>query len=98
MISWARNTISTACRKAVTSNWSSAFRNFSKFRLRVPIVNCRVILHAGVGALPGGLGDLTHQVAGAQRLHGAAVEHGLEVEVGVGLVGPHELVGDPDRV
>src|SRR5215216_2708631 len=33
MISWARNTISTACRKAVTSNWSSAFRNFSKFRL-----------------------------------------------------------------
>src|SRR3712207_4341213 len=33
MISWARNTISTACRKAATSKRPSASRNLSRFRL-----------------------------------------------------------------
>src|SRR4029450_8321996 len=33
MISWARNTISTACLNAATSNLPSLPRNFSKFRL-----------------------------------------------------------------
>ena len=33
MISWARNTISTACRKAATSKCPSFPRNLSRFRL-----------------------------------------------------------------
>ena len=37
-------------------------------RAGVPFVDRGVVLHARVGALPGGLGDLAHQVARAHRL------------------------------
>ncbi len=33
----------------------------------VPLVDCRVVLHAGVAALPGGFGDLVHDLAGLAR-------------------------------
>ena len=40
---------------------------------RVPVVDRRVELHARIAAVPGGLGDLAHQVAGREGLDAAAV-------------------------
>ena len=39
----------------------------------VPAVDGGVVLHSGIAALPGGVGDLVHQVAGAVLLHRLAV-------------------------
>ena len=52
----------------------------------------------GIGALPGGLGDLAHEVAGLDRADDRAVGDGPQVPVGVVDDGLHELVGDPDGV
>src|SRR6516164_8551266 len=41
---------------------------FPRRGARVPLIDGGVILHAGVGARPGGEGDLVPQVAGPQRL------------------------------
>ena len=49
----------------------------------VPAVDGGVELHAGVGALPGRLGDLAEQVAGLDRLDDLAGGDGLQVPVGV---------------
>ncbi len=64
----------------------------------VPAVDGGVVLHAGVAALPGGFGDLVHEVAGAVLLDGLAVLDGAGGEGAVGLDGAHELVGDADGV
>ena len=42
----------------------------------VPAVDGGVVLHAGVAALPGGFGDLVHEVAGLVLLDGLAVLDG----------------------
>ena len=39
----------------------------------VPAVDGGVVLHAGVAALPGGFGDLVHEVAGGVLLDRRAV-------------------------
>ena len=67
-------------------------------RARVPLVDRGVVLHAGVGALPRGLRDLAHQLAGAHRLDRLAGRDGLQLPVLVLLERPHELVGHPNRV
>ena len=64
----------------------------------VPAVDGGVELHAGVAALPGGFGDLVHEVAGAVLLDGLALLDGAGGEGAVGLDGAHELVGDADGV
>ena len=64
----------------------------------VPAVDRGVELHAGIGALPGGLGDLAHEVAGLDRLDDLAGGDRPQVPVGVVDDGLHELVGDPHRV
>ena len=64
----------------------------------VPVVDGGVELHARIGALPGGLGDLAHEVTGPDRLDDLAGDDGPEVPVGVVDDGLHELVGDPHRV
>ena len=64
----------------------------------VPAVDDRVVLDAGVGAGPGGLGDLVHQVARGQRLGRLAACAGEQVPVLAGLDRLHEVVGDPHRV
>ena len=64
----------------------------------VPVVDGGVELHAGVGALPCGLGDLTHEVAGLDGLDDGAVAHGTQVPIGVVDHGLHELVGDTHGV
>ena len=64
----------------------------------VPPVDGGVVLHAGIGALPGALGELAHQVAGPDRLDDLAGGDRPQVPVGVVDDGLHELVGDPDRV
>ena len=38
------------------------------YRARVPLVDRRVVLDARVGALPGGLGDLAHELARGDRV------------------------------
>ena len=65
---------------------------------RVPPVDGRVELHAGVGALPRGLGDLAPQVTGPHGAHDLTGHHRREAPVGVLGDGLHELVGHPDRV
>ena len=64
----------------------------------VPAVDGGVVLHAGVAALPGGFGDVVHEVAGAVLLDRRAVLDGAGGEGAVGLDGVHELVGDADGV
>ena len=48
----------------------------------VPAVDGRVELHAGVGALPGGVGDLAEEVAGRDRADHLAVGAGRQLPVG----------------
>ena len=64
----------------------------------VPAVDGGVVLHAGIAALPGGFGDLVHEVAGLVGLDGRAVLDGAGGELAVVLPGLHELVGDADGV
>ncbi len=64
----------------------------------VPVVDGAVVLDAGIGAGPGRLGHLAEQVPGVHRLDGLPGQPGRQVELGVPLDRPHELVGDPDRV
>src|SRR5205807_4156348 len=77
-------------------------------RAGVPLVDGGVELHAGVGAGPGGVGDLVPQIAGGERtarLRGSAFLVGLfllrpPVE-GPGVVvldGVHERAGDANGV
>ena len=64
----------------------------------MPAIDCAVVLNAGVGAFPGGLGHLAEQVLGVHlrdRLAGLA---GGQVEGLARLERAHELVGDTDRV
>ena len=64
----------------------------------MPLVDRRVVLEAGVGALPGGDGDLLPEVAGLVGLGDFAVAAELGVVGAVRLDGLHELVADPHRV
>ena len=64
----------------------------------VPLVDRRIELHAGVGALPGSVGDLTEEVAGRQGIDDGAVHTGHQVPVAPVDHCLHELVGHPDRV
>jgi hypothetical protein len=64
----------------------------------VPTVDGGVVLHSGIAALPGGVGDLVHEVAGAVLADGLAVLDGAGGEGAVGLDRLHELVGDADAV
>ena len=51
----------------------------------VPAVDGGVVLHAGIAALPGGFGDLVHEVAGLVGLDRLAVLDGAGGEVAVRL-------------
>ena len=64
----------------------------------VPAVDGGIELDAGIGALPRRLGHLPEEAAGPYRFDDRAVGNCPEIPVAVGLDGPHELVGDPDRV
>src|SRR6185312_3050346 len=59
----------------------------------VPTVDRGVVLHAGIAAAPGGVGNLEEQVLGLEGLHRAAVFHRASGEVGVTHHGVHEVVG-----
>ena len=65
---------------------------------RVPAVDRRVVLHAGIAADPRRVGDLRHEVARPVRLVGLAREDFLRLPLAVLLDGLHELVGHADRV
>src|SRR3990172_11019123 len=59
----------------------------------VPVVDGGVVRQAGVGALPGGLGDAAHELAGAVRLGGLAGGDVAGAPLAVHLNGAHEVVG-----
>ncbi len=67
-------------------------------RAGMPLVDGGVVLHARIGAGPGGFADLLPQVAGLQRLVDLAV--GAPVQLPVGIVGDRldEVVGHAHRV
>ena len=65
---------------------------------RVPPVDRGVELQTGIGALPGGLGDLAPQVAGADRLDDLTRGDAGEAPVGIVDDRLHELIGDAHRV
>ena len=64
----------------------------------VPAVDRSVVLHSWIAALPGGFGDLVHEVAGAVFLDGQSAFDGAGGEGAIILNGLHELVGDADGV
>src|SRR3989304_5331956 len=64
----------------------------------VPAVDGGVVLHAGVGALPGRPGDVPHQVAGVVLLADLAGHHVAGVPLAALQDGLHEVVGDADGV
>src|SRR5258708_972131 len=64
----------------------------------VPAVDGGIVLHSGVAALPGGFGNLGHQVFGFVGGHYAAIHNGFGGKIGVAHYGNHEVVGDADGV
>ena len=64
----------------------------------VPLVDRRVVLDAGVGALPRRGRDLSEQFTGGHGLEHLAGGDGLELPIGTGFDRLHELVSDPNRV
>ncbi len=65
----------------------------------VPVVDRGVVLHPGVGAAPGRLGDLAHQLPRGDRLADGLAGHSrCEMPVGALLDCAHELIGDAHRV
>ncbi len=69
-----------------------------RLRRGVPVVDGVVVLDAGVGALPGRLGELAPQRRSVDALEDLAGLPGPEPELPTALHGAHELVGHPDGV
>ena len=65
---------------------------------RVPAVDGGIELHAGIAALPGGLGDFLQQVARLVSVDHAAAEDRTRREIGIALDREHELIGHAHRV
>ncbi len=64
----------------------------------MPLVDGGVVLHAGIAALPGRLGDHLHELARLVGAHRRAGGAGGGRPVAVGDHGAHELVGHPHRM
>ena len=64
----------------------------------MPAIDRGVVLHAGIAAAPGGVGDPVEQVFGFEVLHGASVFDGARGEAVVAQDRVHEVVGDADGV
>src|SRR5580704_8126492 len=64
----------------------------------VPAIDRGVVLHAGIAAVPGGLGNFSEEVFGFVGLHYSAVGDRLGGEVGFLHHRVHEVVGDADTV
>src|SRR3984957_11532710 len=64
----------------------------------VPAIDRGVVLHAGIAAVPGSLGNFLHQIFGFESLHHATAEYGLGGEVGVANDRVHKIVGDANGV
>ncbi len=64
----------------------------------MPAIDGRVVLHAGIAALPGGFGHFAHQIASAEFLHGLSVVHVAGPPIAVLFHGAHEVVGHAHRV
>ena len=69
-----------------------------RVRRCMPPVDGGVVLHTGIGALPGRLGEGAEQLTGLHRFHHQAGFDGPEIPVLVLDHRFHELVGDPHRV
>ena len=64
----------------------------------VPVIDRRVVLHPGIAAEPGRLGDLVHHLPGAVTgTFTIFVGHPTRGPVAVSLDGLHEVVGQADR-
>ena len=59
----------------------------------MPAINCAVVLHAGIAASPGGVGNPEEQIFGFEGLYRSAVFHGAGGEIGIAQDGVHEVVG-----
>ena len=64
----------------------------------VPAVDGGVVLHAGIAATPGGIGNLLEQVFGFVSVDHAAVHDGAGGKIGVAHHSHHEIVSYADRV
>src|SRR5680860_913411 len=64
----------------------------------VPVVDRTVVLDAGVGARPRGLGDVVPEALGVDGLDDLAAGAGTQAELPAFFDGAHELVVDADRV
>src|SRR6185369_2149782 len=64
----------------------------------VPAIDGGVVLHAGIAAMPGGVGNFLQQVAGAEFFAGLAVGDVAGPPVAILFGGAHEVVGDAHGV
>src|SRR6478672_12754323 len=64
----------------------------------VPAIDCRVVLHARIAAVPGCFGDLVQEFLGFVRLYYGVIGDAAGGEIGVADYGVHEVVGHADRV
>ena len=64
----------------------------------VPAIDRGVVLHAGIAAAPGGVGNLVEQVFRFETLHGASVADGAGGETVFAHDGVHEVIGHADGV
>ena len=64
----------------------------------MPLINNGVVLHARVGTLPGGFGDLLPQVAGLDGLMNLTIGAADQVPIAIGQDLFKEIVGQTDRV
>src|SRR5258708_13340508 len=64
----------------------------------VPAIDGGVVLHSGIAAVPGGLGNFAHQFLGFVSFYDSAIAHGFRGKIGVADYGIHEVVGDADGV
>src|SRR5438270_799331 len=64
----------------------------------VPAVDCGVVLHARIAAVPGGFGNFVEQLFGFEGFHHRAIGDGFGGEVGITDDGVHEVVGDAHAI
>ncbi len=65
---------------------------------RVPAIDRGVVLHAGIAAVPGGVGHALQQLAGAEFFAGISVVDVARPPVAIVLDRLHEFIGDADRM
>ena len=72
--------------------------DFACCRAGMPIIDCGVVLDAGISRRPGGIADLFPKLAGFDRFDDITANPADQVPVVIGLNRIEEAVRHPDRI